>query len=99
MLDQGILKDILTKLPATEDGVLNLLSNETKDLSGAVLTNICQRAYKLAIRESIKEKKQRAGQTTMDIDEPATLLKIRRHHFEKAINLARHLVNEDDISK
>jgi len=33
----------------------------------------------------------------MDFDEPATVLEIRRKHFEEAINFARRLVNESDI--
>ncbi|CAF4123588.1 unnamed protein product, partial [Rotaria sp. Silwood2] len=52
-----ILKAVLKELPGVEGGVLSLLANKTKDFSGAILTKICQRAYKLAIKESIKEKK------------------------------------------
>ncbi|CAF4318062.1 unnamed protein product, partial [Rotaria sordida] len=63
------------------------------------LTKICQRAYKLATRESIKEKKKRIGQTTMDFDEPATVLEIRPNHFEEAINYIQRLENERDIPK
>jgi SpoVK/Ycf46/Vps4 family AAA+-type ATPase len=37
--------------------LLGLLANETKDFSGALLTKICQRAHKSALRESIQEKK------------------------------------------
>ncbi|CAF4928912.1 unnamed protein product, partial [Rotaria sp. Silwood1] len=53
----AILKAVLTELRGAKDGVFSLLANETKDFSGAVLTKMCQRVYKLAITESIKEKK------------------------------------------
>ena len=53
----AILQAVLTQLPGADDGALSLLANKTKDFSGAVLTKICQCAYKLAIRETIKAKK------------------------------------------
>ncbi len=95
----AILKAVLTELPAADDSVLTLLANQTKDFSGAVLTKICQRAYKSATRESIKQKKERIRQTTMDFDEPATVLVIRWNHFEEAITYARRLAIQSDPSK
>ncbi|CAF3367609.1 unnamed protein product [Rotaria sp. Silwood1] len=53
----AILEAVLKELPGGKAGVLSLLADETKDFSGAVLTKMCQRVYKLAITESIKEKK------------------------------------------
>ncbi|CAF1518890.1 unnamed protein product, partial [Rotaria sordida] len=44
----AILQAVLTELPVAENSLLSLLANKTKDFSGAVLTKICQRAYKLA---------------------------------------------------
>jgi SpoVK/Ycf46/Vps4 family AAA+-type ATPase len=94
----AILQDVLEELPRAEDGVLNLLANQ-KDFSGEVLTKICQHAYKLAARESIEEKKERIRQTTMDFEEPATVLQILHDHFEEAITLARRLAIESDTCK
>jgi SpoVK/Ycf46/Vps4 family AAA+-type ATPase len=76
----GIIRAALSELPEAEKDVSNLLANKTKDFSGASLKNVCQYAYKLTIRESIKEKKNRIGQIA-DFDEPAAL-QIRCDHIE-----------------
>ena len=66
-----------------------------KGFSGADLTEICQRACKLAIRESIEKEirrekeRQRDGQTAMESDEPDPVPEIRRDHFEEAMKFAR----------
>jgi len=48
----------LKELPQVEPGVLNILQKETKDLSGAILSKLCQKAHKLALREYIIDKKK-----------------------------------------
>ena len=50
---RSILKANLRKTPIAKDVDLDFLAANTKDFSGADLTEICQRACKLAIRESI----------------------------------------------
>merc|ERR1712024_7584 len=74
--------------------------------SGADLTEICQRACKLAIRESIdadikrEKEKQRAGATTMDVDDEEDLVpEITKAHFEEAMKFARRSVSDNDIRK
>ncbi|KAK7000820.1 P-loop containing nucleoside triphosphate hydrolase protein [Favolaschia claudopus] len=49
----SILKACLKKSPVSQSVDLNFLAKSTHDFSGADLTEICQRAAKLAIRESI----------------------------------------------
>ena len=49
----AILKANLRKSPVSKDVDLPYLAKMTKGFSGADLTEICQRACKLAIRESI----------------------------------------------
>ena len=49
----AILKSNLRKSPIAKEVDLNFLAKMTKGFSGADLTEICQRACKLAIRESI----------------------------------------------
>ena len=49
----AILKASLRKSPVSKDVDLPYLAKMTKGFSGADLTEICQRAVKLAIRESI----------------------------------------------
>ena len=49
----AILKSNLRKSPIAKEVDLTYLAKMTKGFSGADLTEICQRACKLAIRESI----------------------------------------------
>ena len=66
----AILKSNLRKSPISKEVDLPFLAKMTKGFSGADLTEICQRACKLAIRESIdadirrekeRQKKVRVG--------------------------------------
>ncbi|CAF2045213.1 unnamed protein product [Rotaria magnacalcarata] len=101
----AILKSALRKSPIAKDVDLQLLANVAKGFSGADLTEICQRACKLAIRESIekdiiREKARvRDGQAAMDADEPDLVPEIRRDHFEEAMKFARRSVSDNDIRK
>ena len=101
----AILKAALRKSPVAKDVDMNLLATVTKGFSGADLTEICQRACKLAIRESIEKEislekeRQRNGQTAMDSDEPDPVPEIRRDHFEEAMKFARQSVSDNDIRK
>jgi len=101
----AILKSCLRKSPIAKDVDMNLLASVTKGFSGADLTEICQRACKLAIRESIEKdinrekERQRRGQVAMDADEPDLVPEIRRDHFEEAMKFARRSVSDNDIRK
>lgn len=66
----SILKANLRKTPIAKDVDLNFLARMTKGFSGADLTEICQRACKLAIRENIendikKERERQAAVSTL----------------------------------
>jgi transitional endoplasmic reticulum ATPase len=101
----AILKAALRKSPVAKDVDMNYLSGITNGFSGADLTEICQRACKLAIRESIEKdigrekERQRSGQVAMDSDEPDLVPEIRRDHFEEAMKFARRSVSDNDIRK
>merc|ERR1712059_47998 len=76
----------------------------TKGFSGADLTEICQRACKLAIRENIeadikraKEREEAGG--SMDVDEADEKNEIGKKHFEEAMQFARRSVTDQDIRK
>ena len=77
----------------------------TKGFSGADLTEICQRACKLAIRENIdaeikKEKERQAAGTAMDVDDDDDeLAEVGKRHFEEAMRFARRSVSDQDIKK
>merc|ERR1712226_1110035 len=62
----GILKANLRKTPLSKDIDLGYLAKNTRGFSGADLTEICQRACKLAIRESIAKDIEREKQRVND---------------------------------
>lgn len=104
---EAILKANLRKSPLAPDVDLQYLAKVTHGFSGADLTEICQRACKGAIRESIeleikreKEKaKQGVADAAMDVEESDPVPEIRRDHFEEAMKYARKSVSENDIRK
>jgi transitional endoplasmic reticulum ATPase len=100
------LKSNLRKSPVADTVDLPNLAKMTRGFSGADLTEICQRACKLAIRESIdadikrEKEKQKAGATTMDVEEEEDLVpEITKAHFEEAMKFARRSVSDNDIKK
>merc|ERR1712183_900110 len=102
----AILKSNLRKSPVADTVDLPYLAKMTRGFSGADLTEICQRACKLAIRESIdadirrEKEKQKAGATTMDVDDEEDLVpEITKAHFEEAMKFARRSVSDNDIKK
>merc|ERR1719283_720264 len=101
----AILKSNLRKSPVADNVDLPYLAKMTRGFSGADLTEICQRACKLAIRESIdadikrEKEKQKAG-ATMDVDDDDDPVpEITKRHFEEAMKFARRSVSDNDIKK
>jgi transitional endoplasmic reticulum ATPase len=106
----SILNAALRKSPVARDVDLPFLSRNTHGFSGADLTEICQRAAKLAIRESIeadirkarerKEKEDAAEDAKMEEDdEEDPVSVITREHFEEAMKYARRSVSDGDIRR
>lgn len=106
----SILKATLKKSPVAQDVPLEFLAKNTHGYSGADLTEICQRAAKLAIRESIdsdirrtreRTAKQEAGDDMkMEEDEEEDPVpQITREHFEEAMKYARRSVTDQDIRR
>lgn len=79
------------------------LSKVAHGFSGADLTEICQRACKLAIRECIeadmKAEKRRQDNPDAMMDESDPVPEVRRDHFEEAMRYARRSVSDADIRK
>ncbi|GAM18609.1 hypothetical protein SAMD00019534_017840 [Acytostelium subglobosum LB1] len=100
----AILKACLHKSPISKDVDLEFMANMTKGFSGADLTEICQRACKLAIRESIEQdilrtqRMQEAGGEVME-DDTDPVPEITKEHFEEAMRYARRSVSDNDIRK
>merc|ERR1712223_761366 len=102
----SILKARLRKSPLNKGVDIPYLAKVTKGFSGADLTEICQRAVKLAIREDIeksiqKEKeREQKGETGMDTNEDEEEnAEIEKRHFEEAMKFARRSVSDQDIRK
>ncbi|BEJ12503.1 hypothetical protein CspHIS471_0209630 [Cutaneotrichosporon sp. HIS471] len=110
----SILQATLRKSPLDPRVDLNYLAKQTAGFSGADLTEICQRAAKLAIRQSIeadirkehdrKEKAEAAG-GDVDVDimdeenDVDEVPSITVDHFEEAMKFARRSVSDADIRR
>jgi len=100
-----ILKSNLRKSPVSPKVDLAYLAKVTKGFSGADLTEICQRACKLAIREEVelmedykdKKKSEGASEADMDLDDQDFVKEITRKHFEEAMRFARRSVKDQDL--
>jgi transitional endoplasmic reticulum ATPase len=100
----SIFKANLRKSPIAPDVDMELMAKATEGFSGADITEICQRAAKNAIRESVNFGLARAKAIAAgDIDEDAPYEDpvpfIRRDHFEEAMSRARRSVSDADIRK
>jgi len=103
----NIFKAVLKNSPVAKDVDVEYLAKKTPGYSGADLTEICQRACKLAIRESIEKevevlKSKKDSMDTEGKEEEETVdpvPEITRLHFEDAMKFARRSVSDNDIRK
>lgn len=108
----SILLAALRKSPISPEVDINYLAKNTHGFSGADLTEICQRAAKFAIRESIesdvrRERERRskgddadaAMDTAGEEEEEDPVPVITRAHFEEAMMYARRSVSDGDIRR
>uniref|UniRef100_A0A7S2RIJ4 Cell division cycle protein 48 n=1 Tax=Mucochytrium quahogii TaxID=96639 RepID=A0A7S2RIJ4_9STRA len=103
---KSVLRAVLRKSPVAKDVDLDFLAEKTDKFTGADLTEICQRAAKLAIRESIEKDIERErmreekGEDGMDdVEEDDLVPEIGRQHFEMAMREARRSVSDADLAK
>lgn len=103
-----IFKANLRKTPVAPDIDMTVLARTTVGFSGADITEICQRACKLAIRESIekdirqerdRQERRERGEELMDEEPVDPVPEITRAHFEEAMKFARRSVTDNDIRK
>ena len=91
-----IFKSVLRKSPIARNVSLEFLAELADGMSGADCTEICQKAAKAAIRESIEADEQRRALMKEDADEGAQMEDpvpvITRAHFEEALSSARKSV-------
>lgn len=104
----SVLKAVLRKTPVNKDCDLAYLAAQTEKFTGADLTEICQRAAKLAIREdimrniereNIKREADAAGVIDDDVEEEDMVPEIMPRHFEEAVRGARRSVSDRDLAQ
>jgi len=102
----SIFKAVLRKTPVAPNVSLEFMASLTEGFSGADVTELCQRATKSAIRESIEAEEQRRAlmkdnpdgeDQMMEIDDPVPTL--TRKHFEEALANARTSVTSYDLDR
>merc|ERR1712226_936302 len=102
----SIFKANLRKSPIADDLKLEKLADVTEGFSGADITEICQRAAKNAIRDSItaqieRQKRVEAGELSQEEADalPDPVPCITRLHFEASMSKARRSVGPEIIEQ
>lgn len=106
----SILTAVLRKSPVSKDCDLAYLAAQTEKFTGADLTEICQRAAKLAIRENIEKdmereriRKEAEAEGLMSADDEVEaddlVPEILPRHFEDAVRNARRSVSDRDLAQ
>ena len=102
----SIFKANLRKSPIADDVSMEQLADATEGFSGADITEICQRAAKNAIRDSItagieRQKRVEAGELTQEEADalPDPVPFITRAHFEASMSKARRSVGPEIIQQ
>mmetsp|Transcript_30998 Transcript_30998/g.70922 ORF Transcript_30998/g.70922 Transcript_30998/m.70922 type:complete len:785 (-) Transcript_30998:59-2413(-) len=100
----AIFKAALRKAPLAPEVDLNVLARSTNGFSGADITEICQTASKLAVREAIvaeEERMKRVEKGEIEEDEgrrdPKQMVLLKRH-FNFAMGRARRSVSDKDLA-
>ncbi len=102
----NVIKAVLRKTPIAQNVSFEFIAELTDGFTGADITELCQRATKAAIRESIEADEQRkalarenpdADQNMVDMEDPVPV--ITRKHFEEALAHARKSVTNYDLDK
>lgn len=75
---EAILKANLRKSPLAKEVDLNFIAKVTQGFSGADLTEICQRACKLAIRQCIESEIRRERERT---ENQASAMEVSRTYY------------------
>ena len=94
----------LRKFPVAPDVDVEKMARALDGFSGADITEICQRAAKNAIRESVnagieRARRIEAGEIDENSPEENAVPFIRRDHFEEAMGRARRSVSDAEIRK
>eukprot|EP00520_Triparma_pacifica_P005897 CAMPEP_0118645306 /NCGR_PEP_ID=MMETSP0785-20121206/7428_1 /TAXON_ID=91992 /ORGANISM="Bolidomonas pacifica, Strain CCMP 1866" /LENGTH=872 /DNA_ID=CAMNT_0006537175 /DNA_START=1 /DNA_END=2616 /DNA_ORIENTATION=+ len=103
---EAIFKAALRKSPIQPDITFSKLADVTEGFSGADITEICQRAAKFAIKDSIvqgieRDRKVKNGDITQDEADgmPDPVPFITKRHFEMSMSKARRSVTPEVIKQ
>ena len=88
----AIFQAATRKCPLAKDVSIQEFAERTEGFSGADITEVCQRACKLAIRQHIDE-------ANSGMDEAQRCSIITRGHFDEAFEKARKSVTAADVKK
>jgi transitional endoplasmic reticulum ATPase len=94
-----VFRAVLRKSPVAKDIDLDTLANKTEGFSGADITEICQRATQLAIRESIEKEAEKLEKGDVMEDDVDPVPEITRRHIALAMKTARRSVSDADLRK
>jgi len=96
----AIFQANLLKSPLDPNIDLTVLARSTHGFSGADITEVCQTATKIAVREAIleEEERQQSPHYDQDTPPPSRKLLITKRHFNFAMSKARRSVNEQDLA-
>ena len=98
----SIFRANLRKSPVADDLDLDHLANITDGFSGADITEVCQRACKLAIRYEIAHQEEvEAAAIAAGEELPEQKLdgKLGKDHFEEAMKTARKSVSKTELAR
>lgn len=103
----SVLKAVLRKSPVAPNINFDFLGDLTDGFTGADITELCQRATKAAIRESIEAEEQKKALMKENPDGDQAMAEamedpvpvITRKHFEEALAAARKSVTSYDLDK
>eukprot|EP00922_Rhytidocystis_sp_ex-Travisia-forbesii_P000818 GHVS01001181.1.p1 GENE.GHVS01001181.1~~GHVS01001181.1.p1 ORF type:complete len:811 (+),score=158.51 GHVS01001181.1:81-2513(+) len=99
----SVLQAVLRKSPLASNLPIPFVGQKTAGFSGADLAELCQRAAKAAIRDSIAAdelKRGNAEEGAMDTEDSGDMVaEITRKHFEEAFHGARRSVSQTDLAK
>jgi transitional endoplasmic reticulum ATPase len=100
----SVLKATLKNSPVSKDVDLRFLAEKTDKFTGADLTEICQRAAKLAIRDDIEKERLSRELADKVVEEDTapewdSVTEILPKHFEDAVRNARRSVSDRDLQQ
>lgn len=98
----SIFKANLRKSPLSDDVNLAHLANITDGFSGADISEVCQRAVKLAIRGEIEDQEiaeAKAKEAGLPLPDPKTDGLLSMAHFNEAMKTARRSVSKTELAR